>query len=127
VQRRGLGLLTLVGAQVDSVIVPSLPADIVFDVAVRLVGLPVDFERDCDLEVTLTAPTWEELGKLNVPIQPRSPDWTHLPGSEINHHVMTRIDFEAIEYGAHHLEFVLDGKTQPHANTALTVVEPFAS
>jgi len=92
-----------------------------------LVGLPLDFERDCDLEVTLTAPTWEELGKLNVPIQPRMPDWTHLPGSEINHHVMTRIDFEAIEYGAHHLEFALDGKTQPHANTVLTVVEPFAS
>jgi len=39
---------------------------------------------------------------------------------------MTRIDFEAIEYGPHHLEFVLDWKTQPRINTAPTVVEPTA-
>lgn len=117
--------MTLVGAQIDSVIVPNLPTDIVFDVAIRLVGLPVDFEGEHELEVTLTAPTWEELGRLTAPIHPRAPDWTYLPGSEINHHLVTRIDFEALEYGAHHLEFALDGKTEPRANTTLTVVEPF--
>ncbi len=98
-----------------------------FDVAVRLVGLPVDFESEHNLDVTLTAPTWEEIGKLTAPIHPRAPDWMYMPGSEINHHLIMRIDFEAIEYGAHHLEFGLDGKTQPHVNTALMVVEPFSS
>lgn len=123
-QPRAAGLLTLVGAQIDSVIVPSLPADIVFDVAVRLVGLPADFESGCHLEVALAAPTFEDLGKLNIDVRPRTPGPHYLAGSEINHHLMTRIDFEAIEYGAHHLEFTLDGKAQPRVNTALTVVAP---
>jgi hypothetical protein len=113
--------------QVDSVIVPALPKDIVFDVAVRLVGLPVDFEVEHKLEVSLTAPDWEEIGRLATPIHPSAPDWTYLPGSEINHHLITRIDFEALEYGAHHLEFVLDDKVQAHVNTSLTVVQPFPS
>lgn len=121
-----MGLLTLVGAQIDSVIVPSLPADIVFDVAVRLVGLPADFERGCRLEVALVAPTFEELGKLDIEVKPRTPGPHYLAGSEINHHLMARIDFEAVEYGPHHLEFTLDGKTEPRVNTALTVVEPTA-
>jgi len=73
VQPRKEGLLTLVGAQIDSVIVPSLPADIVFDVAVRLVGLPADFERGCHLEVALVAPTFEDLGKLSIEVKPRTP------------------------------------------------------
>jgi hypothetical protein len=116
--------LTLVGAQVDSVIVPSLPADIVFDVAIRLVGLTNDFERGCQIEVSLAAPTFESIGKLDIDVPPRAPGPDHIPGSEINHHIMTRIDFEAIEYGAHHLEFRLDGKAQPKINTALTVLAP---
>jgi hypothetical protein len=115
-------LLTLVGAQVDSVIVPSLPADIVFDVAIRLVGLPHDFERGCHLEVGLVAPTFEDLGKLDIEVKPRTPGPQYLPGSEMNHHLMARIDFEAMEYGPHHLEFTLDGKAQNRVNTVLTVV-----
>ena len=107
-------------------IVATLPRDIVFDVAIRLVGLPVDFERGCSLEVSLSAPTFENIGKLPITIHPRGPGGTHLPGSEINHHVITRIDFEAIEYGPHHLEFELDGRAQPHANTALMVIDPSA-
>jgi hypothetical protein len=108
------------------VIVESLPAEIVFDVAIRLVGLPIDFERGCRLEVALSAPTFEDLGKLPITVQPREPSATYLPGSEINHHVIIRIDFEAIEYGPHHLEFELDGKAQPHVNTAMTVIAPAA-
>jgi hypothetical protein len=124
VQPRPGGLLTLNGAQIDSVIVPSLPTDIVFDVAVRLVGLPADFARGCRLDVTLTAPTFEELGHLPIDVKPRAPGPGHLAGSELNHHLMTRIDFEAIEYGPHHLEFTLDGEAQPRVNTALTVLAP---
>lgn len=124
VQPHGHGLLTLVGAQVDSVIVPSLPADIVFDVAIRLVGLPNDFDEGCRIEVSLTAPTFENLGKLDIDVKPRAPGSNYISGSEINHHIMTRIDFEAVEYGPHHLEFRLDGKAQPKINTALTVLAP---
>jgi len=103
--------------------VPSLPRDIVFDVALRLIGLPVDSERGCELEIALAAPTFEEIGRLPIPVKPRAASATHVEGSEINHHVIARIDFEAIECGSHHLEFKLDNKAQPHVNTALTVVQ----
>ena len=109
--------------QIDSVIVPVLPADIVFDVAVRIVGLPLDFETESRLQVKLSAPTWEEIGVLEVPIPPRAPAPTYIPGSEVNHHTVVRIDFEAIEYGTHHLEFALGGHTEPRVNTALSVLE----
>lgn len=121
-QPRAAGLLTLIGAQIDSVIVPLLPTGIVFDVAIRLVGLPADFEQGCRLDVTLTAPTFEELGRLPIDVKPRTPGPSHLAGSELNHHLMTRIDFEAIEYGPHHLEFTLNDEVQARVNTALTVL-----
>jgi hypothetical protein len=104
------------------VLVPALPADIVFDVAIRLVGLPGDFATGCALQVGLTAPTFEELGTLEIDVRPRTAAPSALQGSELNHHVMARIDFQALEYGPHHLEFTLNGKAQARVNTALSVL-----
>lgn len=116
-------MLALTGVQIDSVIVSSLPADIVFDVAIRLVGLPLDFESESEIQVKLSAPDWEEIGVLAAPVSPREPAPSYIAGSEINYHTVVRIDFEATEFGTHHLEFALDDRTEPRVNTALSVVE----
>jgi len=116
--------LDLLGAQVDSILIASLPEDVQFDVAIRLVGTEQDFQRAHLLQIVLSDPHLVEVGALDVPIAPRAPAASHIPGYEINHHVPVRIDFEADQYGGYDLSFGLDGEAQHRQKTTLSVVSP---
>lgn len=85
VRARAGGLLDLLAAPIDSVVVEEVPKDIQFDVAMRLVGTVHDFEEHHLLQVVLSDPQLEQVGVLEVPIAPRSPKPDHIPGYEINH------------------------------------------
>lgn len=116
--------MDLLGAQIDSVVIESLPRDVQFDVAVRLVGREQDFREHHLLQVALSDPQLVEVGTLDVPIEPRAAPRSHIPGYEINHNVPVRIDFEADQYGGYDLSFGLDGQAQHRHKTTLSVVSP---
>jgi hypothetical protein len=122
VRVRSDGLLDLLGVQIDSVVIPELPKDVQFDVAVRIVGTVQDFEAAHSVEVVLFDPNLVEAGRNIVPIAPRAPSPSHIPGYEINHHLAMRIDFEADIYGGWDLAFALDGETRHGLRTTLSVV-----
>jgi len=123
VRTRPGGLLDLLAAPIDSVVVEGLPKDIQFDVAMRLIGTVQDFEEPHVLQVVLSDPQLEQVGVLDVPIAPRSPKPGHIPGYEINHNVGVRIDFEADQLGGYDLSFALDGSAQHRHKTTVSVVE----
>jgi hypothetical protein len=108
------------------VIVAELPRDVQFDLAVRLVGTVQDFEGLTLLQVALSGPDLSEVegGFLDVPIEPRAPAPTHLPGYEINHTLGLRVDFPAFAYGGYDLSFALDGQPQHRQKTTISVVRP---
>lgn len=114
--------MDLLGAQIDSVVVESIPKDVQFDLAVRLVGTVQDFEHSHMLQVTLSDPDLAEVGVLDVPIAPREPVPTHIAGYEINHTVGVRIDFEADRHGGYDLAFALDGESQHRHKSTISVV-----
>jgi len=122
VRSRGDGLLDLLGCQIDSVVVESLPTEIEFDVAIRLVGTEQDLAEDHLIQVVLSDPQLVELGALDVPVLPRSASRSHIPGYEINHNVGTRIAFEPDQQGGYDLSFALDGKAQHRQKTTLSVI-----
>ncbi len=122
VRARSPGLLDLFGAGVDSVVVDSLPKDIQFDVAIRLVGTVQDFESPHTVEVVLSDPQLVEVGRLQIPVDPRAPAATHIPGYELNHVIGTRIDFEADMAGGYDLSFAVDGQAQHRHKVTLSVV-----
>ncbi|MCP9491007.1 MAG: hypothetical protein MSC31_14210 [Solirubrobacteraceae bacterium MAG38_C4-C5] len=117
------GLLDLLAAPIDAVVVEGLTKDIQFDVAMRLIGTVQDFEEHHLLQVMLSDPQLEQVGVLEVPIAPRSPKPGHIPGYEINHNIGVRIDFEADQYGGYDLSFALDGYAQHRHKTTISVVE----
>jgi hypothetical protein len=55
------GLLTLIGAQIDSVTVDTLPKALEFDVGIRLVGSVADFQESHELQAELTAADTETM------------------------------------------------------------------
>jgi len=110
VRSRPDGLLDLLGCQIDSVVLPSLPTEIEFDVAIRLVGPEQDFADAHVLQVVLSGPQLEELGTLEVPIDARAPLPSHIAGYEINANVGARIAFEPEHEGGYDLSFALDGE-----------------
>lgn len=122
VRVRDVGLLDLLGAQIDSVVVDSLPKDVQFDVAIRLIGTVQDFEVDHVVEVVLSSPDLIEIGRLQVPVAPRAPAPTHIPGYEINHAVAVRIDFPAEMPGGYDLSFALDGEAAHWHKTTVSVI-----
>jgi hypothetical protein len=118
----GEGLLDLVGAQIDSVVAESLPMDVEFDVAIRLVGTAQDFESLHHVEVVLSDPQLEQLGTLSIPVEPRVPGPAHIAGYEINAHVAARINFEADVEGGYDLSFALDREPAHRQKTTISVV-----
>jgi len=104
------------------VVTTTLPVSVVFDVAIRLVGPPQDFETAHVVDVLLTGPELDVLGELSVPVPPRKPDRTHLPGYELNAHVGARIAFEPHVGGGYDLAFALDGEPEHRHKTTLSVV-----
>jgi hypothetical protein len=119
------GLLTLIGAQIDSVTVDTLPKDVEFDVAIRIVGAVADFQERHELQAELTAPDTETIGELTRVIEPRAPAPTALPGYEINHQFGLRISFEADVPGGYDLRLRLDDKLQSLTNSlTLSVISP---
>ena len=124
VRRRPPTLLDLIGVQIDSVVVDSIPKDVQFDATIRLVGPKRDFRDDHLIQVVLSDPQLVEAGALDVPVRPRTATTNHIPGYEINHHVGVRIDFEADQPGGYDLSFALDGHPQHHCKTTLSVVLP---
>lgn len=93
-----------------------------FDVAIRLVGPVRDFEASHVVDVVLSGPELEVLGELPIPVPPRKPARTHLPGYEINAHVGARIEFEAESEGGYDLAFALDGQPEHRHKTTISVV-----
>ncbi len=122
VRSRAPGLLDLFGAGVDSVVVDELPKDIQFDIAIRLVGTVQDFESSHTVEVVLSDPQLVEVGRLQVPVDVRTPTATHIPGYELNHAIGARVDFEADMAGGYDLSFAMDGQAQHRHKTTLSVV-----
>jgi hypothetical protein len=102
--------------------VDGLPKDIQFDVAIRLVGAVQDFETAHTVEVVLSDPQLVEVGRLDIPVDPRKPPATHIPGYELNHAVGARIDFEADVAGGYDLSFAVDGKAEHRAKATISVV-----
>jgi hypothetical protein len=124
VRQRPGGLVDLLGAQIDSLVVPSLPEDVEFDLAIRIVGTERDFQRPHLLQVVLSDPDLVEVGAFDVQIEPREPAPSHIAGYEINYHVPARINFEADQYGGFDLSFALDGEAAHALKTTMSVVEP---
>lgn len=122
VRSRGDGLLDLLGCQIDSVVLASLPTEIEFDVAVRLVGPEQDFAANHLVQVVLSDPQLEELGALDIPVSPRAPSASHIQGYEINYNVGARIAFEPDQQGGYDLSFALDGEPQHRHKTTISVI-----
>jgi hypothetical protein len=118
----GGGLLDLFGVQIDSVLTTTLPVSVEFDVAIRLVGPPQDFATAHMVDVLLTGPELDALGELSVPVPPRKPGRTHLPGYELNAHVGARITFDADAEGGYDLAFALDGEPEHRQKATISVV-----
>lgn len=116
------GLLQLIGAQVDSVVVESLPVDVQIDVAIRVVGTVQDFRVAHAVQVVLSDPHLVELGELSIPVGPRMPGANHIPGYEINRHVATRISIPAEVPGGYDLSFALDREPAHEHKTTVSVV-----
>lgn len=102
--------------------VDEIPADVQFDVAIRLVGTPQDFEKHHVVQVVLRAPDLTLLGELEVPVEPRAPADSALPGHEINHMVRSRILLPADTEGGYDLAFLLDGEPAHRHLTTISIV-----
>jgi len=63
-----------------------------------------------------------ELGQLAVPVFPRLPTPSHIPGYEINHNLGARIAFAPDQPGGYDLSFGLDGKAQHSHKTTLSII-----
>jgi len=122
VRSRPDGLLDLLGCQIDSVVLSSLPTEIEFDVAIRLVGPEQDFVEPHAVQVVLSDPRLEGLGTLDIPIESREPSPSRIPGYEINANVGARIAFEPDQVGGYDLSFALDGEAEHRHKTTLSVV-----
>jgi hypothetical protein len=116
------GLINLVGAQVDTVVVEAVPTDVLVDVAVRVVGVEKDFTEEHSVEVVLTAPDMVELGRLAVPLEVGVPLGAHIPGYELNRHCALRIMLPADTIGGYDLAFSLDGAPAHEHRTTISVV-----
>lgn len=122
VRRRTDGLLDLLGCQVDSVVLPSLPTEIEFDIAIRLVGQERDFADEHLVQIALSDPQLEGLGVLDVPVYPRTALPTRIEGYEINANLGARVAFEPREPGGYDLSFALDGEPQHKHKTTISVI-----
>lgn len=122
VRTRADGLLDLLGSQIDSVVLPSLPTEIEFDVAIRLTGPEQDFAQEHLVQVVLSDPQLEAIGTLDLPVYPRAALATHIPGYEINANLGARIAFEPYDEGGYDLSFALDGEAQHRHKTTLSAI-----
>lgn len=120
VRTREDGLLDLLGCQIDSVVLPELPTEIEFDVAIRLIGREEDFADEHLVQVVLSDPQLEALGTLDI--NPRAALPTQIPGYEINANLGARIGFEPYDEGGYDLSFALDGEAQHRHKTTLSVI-----
>ncbi|MEA2370991.1 MAG: hypothetical protein QOH12_1385 [Solirubrobacteraceae bacterium] len=100
----------------------SLPTEIEFDVAIRLVGPEQDFAESHLVQVVLSDPQLAGLGTLDIPIEPRTSLPGRIPGYEINANVGARIAFEPDQEGGYDLSFALDGEAQHRHKTTLSVL-----
>ena len=100
----------------------SFPADVQFDVAVRVVGAESDFRTPHAVQVVLTDPDMAELGRLNIPVRRTVPGSSHVPGYELNAHVAARILLPADVPGGYDLSFALDHEPAHRVKTTITVV-----
>jgi len=114
--------LDLFGVQIDSIVAARLPVSVHFDIAIRLVGAPEDFETAHRVDVLLTGPDMDVLGELPIAVEPRRPGRGNLPGYELNAHVGARIAFDADAEGGYDLAFSLDGEPEHRHRTTVSVV-----
>jgi hypothetical protein len=74
------------------------------------------------VEVVLSDPDLVELGRLELPVAPRRPAATHIPGYEINHSLGARVAFTADREGGYDLSFAVDKQAQHRSKTTISVV-----
>lgn len=115
--------MDIIGAQIDSVVVDDLPVDVEFDVAIRLVGTIQDFAVPHAVQVSLSDPELALLGNLDIPVPPREPAVTRIPGYEINSHVAARIKLPGDAFGGYDLSFALDGEPAHRHKATISVVQ----
>lgn len=72
--------------------------------------------------MVLSGPELDELGRLKLPVTPRRPASTRIPGYEINAAVAARIDFTADRPGGYDLSFALDQQAAHRHKTTISVV-----
>jgi hypothetical protein len=99
-----------------------LPTEVQVDVAMRLLGAAQDFQVQHVVDVVLSDPDLVELGRLELPVGPRQPAPTHIPGYEINHTLGARIAFTAEREGGYDLSFAVDQDAQHRSKTTISVV-----
>jgi len=106
------GLVTIVGAQIDTLQVPELPARVSTWVAMRLVFSDDEAGEAHDLSMRLFGPDLVQAGELRASIRLAEPNPLKPPGWEGSHVMANLVQFEASGEGTHTVEVYLGERHQ---------------
>lgn len=106
------GLITIAGAQVDTLYTPTFPSLLATWVAIRLVFSDTELPCEQELAMRLTGPELEELVELRKPLSFGEANPQKAPGWEGSHVMAHLVRFEAPCAGAYTLDIMLGDRHQ---------------
>ena len=107
------GTATIVGAGLDSIWAPEVPADVGLFLMMRIAGPPYEFEEQHQLSIRLIDPEGTEQEMLSAAFgpMPEPPPLLH-PGMDAGVLVPAAVGWSAHAYGLYTLEVFIDGRRQ---------------
>ena len=106
-------LITIVGAQIDTLFASGFPAKLTTGLALRLLFDDAELGGAHDVALRLTGPELEHLGELNWKLEfGQEPNPAKSPGWEGSHLMATLVRFEAPKAGVYTVEVSVDERHQ---------------
>jgi hypothetical protein len=102
----------MLGAGIDSLWLPELPAAVAIFLMLRLAGAEDEFQEKTTLEVRVVDPAREETQALSIEFSSQEMPPLKVPGLEAGMLIPALIQWEVRDYGLCTLEVFVDGQRQ---------------
>ena len=106
------GLMTIVGAQIDTLYAGAFPAKLTTSIAIRLAFPDSELGERHTVALRLIGPELEGLGEVSRTLRFEGANPDKAPGWEGSHLMASAIRFDASRPGAYTIEVLLDGRHQ---------------
>lgn len=106
------GLMTIIGAQIDTLYAGGFPAKLTTWIAIRLAFPDAELGERHTVALRLIGPQLEALGEVSRTLKFDGANPDKAPGWEGSHLMASAIQFDAVQPGAYTIEVMLDGRHQ---------------